>query len=42
MLIAAEGNELVACDFSAIEARALAWLAGQESVLESSVARQNL
>jgi DNA polymerase len=34
MLIAGEGNELVACDFSAIEARALAWLAGQESVLE--------
>lgn len=34
MLIAADGNELVACDFSAIEARALAWLAGQESVLE--------
>lgn len=34
MLIAGEGNELVACDFSAIEARGLAWLAGQESVLE--------
>jgi DNA polymerase len=34
MLIAGEGNELVACDFSAIEARAVAWLAGQESVLE--------
>jgi DNA polymerase len=34
MLIAADGNELVACDFSAIEARGLAWLAGQESVLE--------
>jgi DNA polymerase len=34
MLIAGEGNDLVACDFSAIEARGLAWLAGQESVLE--------
>jgi DNA polymerase len=34
MLIAGEGNELVACDFSAIEARVLAWSAGQESVLE--------
>jgi DNA polymerase len=34
MLIAGEGNELVVCDFSAIEARGLAWLAGQESVLE--------
>jgi DNA polymerase bacteriophage-type len=34
MLIAGKGNELVACDFSAIEARGLAWLAGQESVLQ--------
>ena len=34
MLTAGDGNELVACDFSAVEARALAWLAGQESVLE--------
>jgi DNA polymerase len=34
MLIAGEGNELVACDFSQIEPRGLAWLAGQESVLE--------
>jgi DNA polymerase len=33
MLIAGEGNELVACDFSAVEARVLPWLAGQESVL---------
>ena len=36
MLIAGEGNELVACDFSAIEARALPWLAGQESCLKYS------
>ena len=34
MLIAGEGNELVACDFSAVEARVLPWLAGQESVLD--------
>ena len=34
MLVAAEGNELVACDFSQIEARALPWLAGQDNVLE--------
>jgi DNA polymerase len=34
MLIAGEGNELVACDFSQIEARALPWLAGQDNVLE--------
>lgn len=33
-LTADEGNELVACDFSAVEARVLPWLAGQESVLE--------
>ena len=34
MLIAAEGNELVACDFSQVEARALPWLTGQDNVLE--------
>ncbi len=34
MLVAEEGNELVACDFSQVEARALPWLSGQDNVLE--------
>lgn len=33
-LTASAGQELMACDFSAIEARVLAWLAGQDDVLD--------
>jgi DNA polymerase len=35
MLIASKGRRLIVSDYSAIEARVLAWLAGHESVLQS-------
>jgi DNA polymerase len=34
MLIASPGNRLIICDYSAVEARIIAWLAGEQAVLE--------
>ena len=35
MLVAPEGKQLVACDFASIEARVLAWLAGEKTLLQA-------
>lgn len=35
MFMAPEGKELVCADFSAVEARGIAWLSGQESLLDA-------
>lgn len=37
MLVAKEGHDLVAADYSSVEARVLAWLAGQQDVLDGFV-----
>lgn len=34
-LVAPEGQQLIVCDYSAIEARVIAWLAGEEWVLDA-------
>ncbi len=41
VLIAPEGKELVTCDFASIEARVLAWLAGEKSLLRAFKAGQD-
>ena len=40
--VAAEGHALAVCDYSAIEARVVAWLAGQEDVLDVFRRKQDI
>jgi DNA polymerase len=42
MVVAPSGKDLVAVDFSAVEARVLAWLAGQDDVLDAFRNREDI
>lgn len=42
MLVAAPGHDMIGADYSAIEARIVAWLAGQQDVLDAFRARQDV
>lgn len=42
MIVAPPGKDLIACDFSAVEARVLAWLAGQDDVLDAFRNREDI
>ena len=42
MVVAPPGKDLVAVDFSAVEARVLAWLAGQDDVLDAFRNREDI
>lgn len=42
LIIARDGHEFIGADFSAIEARVLAWLAGQQSVLDVFISGQDI